>query len=80
MTGIYHIINPFKGKGDALPCGNYIGLKLQGNVVKVLEHILNTIIWEQVSIDNMQCGFMPCRGTTDGIFIHRQLQEKYLHK
>ena len=48
--------------------------------MKILEHILNTIIWEQVSINNMQFGFMPCRGTTDTIFIIRQLQEKYLQK
>ena len=48
--------------------------------MKILEHILNTIIQEQVSINNMQFGFMPCRGTTDAIFTHRQQQEKYLQK
>jgi hypothetical protein len=30
----------------------------------------------QVTIDKMQCGFIPEKGTTDGIFIVRQLQEK----
>ena len=30
----------------------------------------------QVSIDNMQFGFMPGKGTTDAIFIMRQVQEK----
>ena len=48
--------------------------------MKILEHILNTIIWEQVSINNMQFGFMPGRGTTNAIFILRQQQEKYLQK
>ena len=30
----------------------------------------------QVSFDNMQFGFMPGKGTTDVIFIMRQVQEK----
>ena len=64
-----YIISSFKGKRDALSCGNYRGLKLHENVMKILEHILNTIIQEQVSINNMQFGFMPDRGTTDAIFI-----------
>ena len=75
-----YIINLFKGIGVALSWGNYRGLKLQEHVMKILEHILNTIIREQVSINNMQFGFMPGRSTTDTIFILRQLQEKYLQK
>ena len=31
-----------------------------------------------VSIDNSQFGFVPERGSTDAIFVVRQLQEKYL--
>ena len=33
-----------------------------------------------VKIDYMQCGFMGGKGTTDAIFIVRQLQKKYLAK
>ena len=49
VTDDWHLsytINLFKGKEDALSCGNYRGLKLQEHVMKILEHILNTIIWE----------------------------------
>ena len=34
----------------------------------------------QVSIDNMQFGFMPGKGTTDATFIMRQVQEKHQAK
>ena len=33
---------------------------------------------KELEIDEMQCGFMSGRGTTDAIFIVRQLQEKHL--
>ena len=58
------IVNLYKGKGDALNRGNCRGLKL-------IEQV-------RVEIDEMQCGFMSGRGTTDAIFVVRQLQEKHL--
>ena len=75
-----YIINCYKGKGDVLLRGNYIGLKLLDQVMKVMEHVLATIIRTQVDIDAMQFGFMPGRGTTDAIFILCQVHEKYLGK
>ena len=36
------------------------------------------LIRQVVSIDDSQFGFVPGRGTTDAIFVVRQLQEKYL--
>ena len=33
-----------------------------------------------MSIDNMQFGFIPGKGTTDAIFIMRQVQEKHQAK
>ena len=48
--------------------------------MKVLERVLEKRIRCQVSIDNMQFGFMPGKGTTDAIFIMRQVQEKYQAK
>ena len=58
----------YKGKGDALERGNYRGL----------ERIVDGLIRQLVSIDDFQFGFVPGRGTTDTIFVVRQLQEKYL--
>ena len=72
------IVNLFKGKGDALNRGNYRGLKLIEQVMKVLERVVEGLIRQRVEIDEMQCGFMSGRGTTDAIFIVRWLQEKHL--
>ena len=46
--------------------------------MKVLERVVEGLIRQRVEIDEMQCGFMSGRGTTDAIFIVRQLQEKHL--
>ena len=73
-----YIVNLYKGKGDALNRGNYKGLKLIEQVMKVLERVVEGLIRQRVEIDEMQCGFMSGRGTTDAIFIVRQLQEKHL--
>lgn len=75
-----YIISLYKGRGDSLECGNYRGLKLLKVLQKVLERILDSIIREQIDIDSLQYGFMPGRGTTNAIFILRQMQEKYLGK
>ena len=72
------IVNLYKGKGDALHRGNYRGLKLIEQVMKVLERVVEGLIRQRVEIDEMQYGFMSGRGTTDAIFIVRQLQEKHL--
>ena len=68
------LISLYKGKGDALDRGNYRGLKLLEQTLKVVERIVENLIRDQVSIDDMQFGFMPARGTTDAIFILRQMQ------
>ena len=72
------IVCLYKGKGDALERGNYRGLKLTEQVMKILERIVDGLIRQLVSIDDSQFGFVPGRGTTHAIFVVRQLQEKYL--
>ena len=53
-------------------------LKLTEQVMNVLERIVDSLIRQLVSFDDSQFGFIPGRGTTDAIFVVRQLQEKYL--
>ena len=68
----------YKGNWSALERGSYHSLKLTEQVMKILERIVDGLIRQLVSIDNSQIGFVPGRGTTDALFVVRQLQEKYL--
>ena len=72
------IVCLYKGKGDTFDRGNYGGLKLTEQAMKILERIVDGLIRQVVSIDDSQFGVVPGRGTTDAIFVVRQLQEKYL--
>ena len=72
------IVCLYKGKRGHIGRGNYRGLKLTEQIMKILERIVDGLIRQLVSIDDSQFGFVPGRGTTDAIFVVRQLQEKYL--
>ena len=48
--------------------------------MKVAERIFEHKIQQQIDIDDIQFGFMKCKGTTDAIFIVRQMQEKFRAK
>ena len=68
----------YKGKGDPMESGSYRGIKLLVHAVKVVERIFEHRIRQQIVIDDMQFGFMKGRGTTDAIFMARQMQENFL--
>ena len=72
------MVSVYKGKGDALDCGSYRGIKLLDQAMKVFERVIERKMRNLVSLDDMQFGFRPGRSTTDAIFIVRQIQEKYL--
>ena len=74
------IVSVYKGKGDSLDCGSYRGIKLLDQVMKVFERVIEARLRNRVKIDDMQFGFSPGKGTTDAIFIIRQLQERFLDK
>ena len=74
------LVPVFKGKGDPMECGSYRAIKLLDQGMKVMERVLESRVREQVHVDSMQFGFMPGKGTTDAIFVLRQLMEKHLAK
>ena len=42
-------------------------------LIKVLERMVERLVRQRVEIEEIQCGFMSGRGTTNAIFIVRQL-------
>ena len=69
------IVPIYKQKGDPLECGNFRGIKLLEHGMKMfVERRLRKLI----TVNNMQFGFSPGKGTTDAVFIIQQLQEKHI--
>jgi len=48
--------------------------------MKVVERIFEYGIQQQIDIDDKQFGFLKGKGTSDAIFIVRQMQEKFWAK
>ena len=48
-----YIMNFYKGKGEVLNCGNYQGLKLTDEVMKLVERVLKPIICRMARIDHI---------------------------
>ena len=74
------VVPILKGKGDAINCGAYRGVKLLEHAMKIVEKVLEKRMRRMVKVDEMQFGFMPRKGTIDAVFILRRLQEEYLDK
>ena len=74
------IIHLFKRKANPQLCDNHRGISLLSIAGKVLARVLLNRLNEQLEqsglLPESQCGFRKDRGTTDMIFIARQLQEK----
>ena len=50
------------------------------HATKVVERIFKYRIWQQIDINDMQFVFIKSKGTTDAIFIVRQMQQKFRAK
>ncbi|KAI8516323.1 hypothetical protein Bbelb_049040 [Branchiostoma belcheri] len=73
------IVSLYKNKGEKSDCSNYRGvtlLSIAGKILArvVLDRLISTIAEE--NLPESQCGFRANRGTTDMIFVLRQIQEK----
>ena len=66
------LVYVYKGNGDPLVSGSYRAIELLEQPMKVIERVLKERISCQVSIDNMQFGFMLGKETTDAIFTRQR--------
>ena len=70
----------FNGKGNIRNCSCYGAVKLLEHGMKVVERFFEKRLCRIVSVDEMQFGLMPERGTIDAVFILRRMQEDYQAK
>ena len=72
------IVPIYKQKGDRLECGNFRGIKLLEHGMKMSEKIVERRLRKLITVNNMQFGLSPGKGTTYAVFIIQQLQEKHI--
>ena len=72
------IVPIWKRKGDVHDPGNYRGITLLSQVLKLLERVLDGRIRRGVECDfgEEQQGFRKRRGTADAMYIMRHMAEK----
>ena len=70
------VVTIFKQKCDIRNCSCYGAVKLLELGMKVVERLLEKTLHRIATVDEMQFGFMPERGTIYATFILRRLQEE----
>ena len=63
-----------------MKCSMHRGVNLLEHAIKISQKVLEIKIIKIVTIDDMQFGFIPDKGTTDAVFILRRIQEECLAK
>ena len=61
-------------------CVMHTGAKILAHSMKVVEKVLEQRLRKIITIDDMQFGFMPGKGTIDIVFSVRRIHEEYLAK
>ena len=67
------VVPIFKGKDDIRNCSGCGAVKLLEHCMNVVEKVLIKRLCRIVSVDEMQFGRMPERGTIDAVFILRRV-------
>ena len=70
----------FKGKGDPLSLNYYPGNKFLEHLFNIIEKVLEVPLQGLIEINDTEFGFMPGRGTTDAVYVARQLCKKSMAK
>ena len=74
------VVPIFKEKGDVMDCGAYREVNPLEHAIKIVERVLENRIKGLVTMDDMQFGFMPGKGTTHALFILGRMQEEFREK
>ena len=61
----------YKQQRDPLECGNFRHIKLLEHGMKIFDKTLERRLKKLITVNNMQFGFSPGKGTTDAVFIIR---------
>ena len=48
----------YKGKGDAIECGKYRGIRLLEHAMKLFEKVLEERLKKLIKVDSLQFGFV----------------------
>ena len=70
------LIPIYKNKGDAQCCGSYRGIKLMSHTMKICKRIIEARLRNRVEISKQQYGFMPGKGTTNAMFVLKNVAGK----
>ena len=71
------VVSICKGKGDVMDYGAYRGVKLLEHAMKIVDRVLESRIRGLITIDDMQFGFVPGKGTAHALFILKRMQEEF---